>query len=228
MLIRQNDLKGDSGHGCINEAKIAEIDVLGQRTKDMAAQMITISDKLDMILMKEHMSSSYNKEIAKTTIENESVITNTTIDESVKCDLCTYVSYHQSDLRRHMNIMHKVPLSCNRCQKEFMQIDNLKNHIKEDHRPSRVFYSSNWNRKANKQRPEHQIRTSIVRNSFEQEKTIVNENETVANNSIPDSENDFMDECPFKCTHRPKVFKQKDEFLIHMEFYHSDQPLKRQ
>ena len=155
MLIRQNNLKGDSVHGCINEAKIAEIEVLGQRTQDMAAQTITISDKLDMILMKEYISNSYNKEIAKTTVENKRVTTNTTIDESVKCDLCAYVSYHQGDLRRHMNIMHKVPLSCNGYQKEFMHIDNLRNHINDDLRPSRVFYSSNWNRKANKQRPEH-------------------------------------------------------------------------
>ena len=53
------------------------------------------------------------------------------------CNLCSYKAVHENDLRRHKNVMHKEPLKCYRCELEFMIKNDLLNHIKDYHKPSR-------------------------------------------------------------------------------------------
>ena len=53
-----------------------------------------------------------------------------------------------------------------------------------------------------------------------------------ATNDIPRNKDilvtNFMTECPNKCAHQPEVFTHKDEFLIHMAFYHDEKSVSSQ
>ena len=48
----------------------------------------------------------------------------------------------------------------------------------------------------------------------------LNKEPVVTNTSTATYSTEFIRGCPFKCAHVPKTFTHKDEFQIHIDFYH--------
>ena len=123
------------------------------------------------------------------------------------CDACSYQAIHQRDLGRHMNTMHKIPLVCNKCDFNTLHTDNLRTHVKESHYQSRTFVSSN-------------------RNSGPSRQSIVNQPAKAANTSTkPGSSEQSSHQkfhCQGKCASPRKDFQHKDEFDLHMSFFHDE------
>ena len=171
-----------------------------------------VQDKLDDILKHNGEIHMSNKN------ENERNI----VDHHLKCDKCSYIAIHTNDLRRHKNVMHEVPLTCNKCEKEFRHIESLRIHIREDHRPSRTFYSRNLVKNVSRPSEISPMRLSKPVLSSTNNDASLNKEPVVTNTSTATYSTDFIRECPFKCAHVPKTFTHKDEFQIHIDFYHDE------
>ena len=65
--------------------------------------------------------------------------------DSFPCDACKYFAFSLNDLDRHQNVMHGKNLKCRKCSTEFQSLNRLKLHLKEDHRPSRIFHRQKLN-----------------------------------------------------------------------------------
>ena len=144
------------------------------------------------------------------------------VDHPLKCDKCSYVAIHTNDLRRHKNVMHEVPLTCNKCEKEFRHFESLRSHIREDHRPSRTFYSRNLVKNVSRPSEISPMRLSKSVLSSTNNEASLNKEPVVTNTSTATYSTDFIKECPFKCAHVPKTFTHEDEFQIHVDFYHDE------
>ena len=127
------------------------------------------------------------------------------------CDLCNYPAHSQSDLDRHCNTMHKKNLKCRRCEKEFSDMDYLKEHLREEHRPSRTFYA--------KHRPITITSKPFTDNSNQMTAAHINSHVVQSSNSTSPK----GDNCGGNCNASISTFNHKDEYDLHIQFYHEVQ-----
>ena len=119
------------------------------------------------------------------------------------CDLCSYKAIHSRDRERHQNTMHGIKYKCKVCEEEVKDLYNLSTHMREVHRPSRIFHSTTRSRTQNQQN-ERQGATTVPSSS----------------SSISPSS---FSEPSLQCDECNSTFYNKDEFDLHMKFYHEQQ-----
>lgn len=148
-----------------------------------------------------------------------------------------------------MNTMHEIPYTCYRCEENFVNMNTLRIHISKDHRRSRIFYRLfKENSIPNITNPRRQSLSvpssagpsvpfnarSSGQNNFKKTEENKDDNKECEENEVNWKENntfkktkenknnhaDWEESCPFNCETGPMMFKHKDEFDLHIEFYH--------
>ena len=122
-----------------------EIEIpISVRTNNTDNERVDILERNTKLLMTkiEDLSNRFQYFEQKNSYQNQEGYQET----SFQCDLCSYRAISDRDLKRHQNTMHNIPYKCKRCGVEFSDINVLRTHLKEDHRPSRFFHAQPRNR----------------------------------------------------------------------------------
>ena len=120
--------------------------------------------------------------------------------------------------------MHEIPYACEMCEMEFANLDNIRTHMREGHRPSRTFRSTR-SKPGQQSKPGHQSKP-VEQHGQQQSKpgeqpgqqNKPREQNLKASSSSNQEYGNF--ECHGSCSSIRKVFQDKDEFELHMMFYH--------
>ena len=139
------------------------------------------------------------------------------------CNSCSYQAIHTKDLQRHQNTINGAPYTCKICDMEFANLDNIRTHMIEGHRPSRTFRSTR-SKSGQQIQPGHQSKPGEQPGQQSkpgvqprQQSKLREQNPKASSSSNPEYGNL---ECHGSCSSIRKVFQDKDEFELHMMFYH--------
>ena len=197
LLMNAEPLKRSAEHNSpdLTETRIQQVEII---TKQLQEKFESLSKNM--------------KEIADRNTRSEEVYFQTETDYTYPCfpcDLCNYQAISDRDLTRHKNTMHSIPYSCRKCGKEFNDIYILREHLREDHRPTRSFYSNRRHVPYNKQKS----------NPLVNHRSKEPASSTPAQASIRPHDQ-IPKDAKRKCEDCGHVFRHEDEQSLHMEYFH--------
>ena len=139
------------------------------------------------------------------------------------CGSCSYKAIHSKDLLRHNNTMHGTPYKCSKCDFESIYQEAIYDHIRQEHRNTRNFFSSNSNSRNNPDNLDR-LRKGFKSNPFPSSSSSTHSASipTYASSStVPQASSLFHCKVA-SCSSRIKSFKHEDELKLHMMFYHEE------
>ena len=150
-----------------------------------------------------HTMLSCNKCEFESNDRNKLATHTTNVHPLYPCDICSYKAIHSRDKQRHQNTMHGIKYKCKVCEEEVNDLYNLSTHMREAHRPSRIFHSTTRSNTLNQQ-------------TGRQRETILPTSSASISSNTSTEPDLYCD----KCT---STFYNRDEFDLHMKFYHEQQ-----